>query len=113
MIYKTAVLGASVLCASLWVCGIAGARPHTSEPPCRISKEAAESVALEESLTSVVTKLGCPGALRSVEVLTEDLAFQTRVWMLDVMPYGELRGEFINGQLHGMTKAWLDLSVNY
>ncbi len=89
------------------------ARPHAQEPVCRITLAALDTVALEESLATVATKLGCPGALRSVEVLTEDLAFQTRVWMLDVVPYGEFRGEFINGQLHGMTKAWLDLSVNY
>ena len=72
-----------------------------------------EGVELEQSLETVTRKLGCPGSLRSVEVIGDELRFQTRVWAVDVWPYGEFRGEFINSQLHGMTKAWLDLSVTY
>lgn len=88
----------------------AHARPQAQGPACRVSLAAAEAVTLMQSLDTVEAALGCPGSVRSIEVLSEDLAFQTRVWMLDVLPYGEFRGEFINGQLHGMTKAWLDLS---
>lgn len=89
----------------------AHARPKSQEPACRISLAALETVALEDSLETVTQKLGCPGSLRSVEVLADDLRLQTRVWPVDVWPYGEFRGELINGQLHGITKAWLDLSV--
>ena len=95
------------------IAATAHARPHAQEPLCRISLTALETVALEESLETVTQKLGCPGRLRSVEVVGDVLRFHTRVWPIDVTPYGEFRGEFINGQLHGMTKAWLDLLVTY
>lgn len=113
MLSKLCARAASVPFVAIVVSGAAEARPVTHDPPCRASLSAVEVVALEQSLETVAAGLGCPGTLRSVEVLAEDLRFQTRVWQIDVWPYGELRAEFINGQLHGMTKAWLDLSVTY
>ncbi len=99
------------LLAGLSLAGPADARPTIADAPCRVSLAALETLVLEESLETVAQKLGCPGALRSVQVIGEDLRFQTRIWQVDVWPYGQFTGEFINGELHGMTKAWLDLSV--
>lgn len=102
---------ALALLASL--AGTANARPKSQDRLCRVSPAALETLVLEESLETVVQKLGCPGAVRSVQLIGEELRFQTRVWQVDVWPYGQFTGEFINGELHGMTKAWLDLSVTF
>lgn len=91
----------------------ASARPVSQDGFCLVPRAALETLVLVEKLETVVQKLGCPGAVKSIEVVGGELTFQTRVWMIDVFPFGQLTGEFINGELHGMTKAWLDLSLTY
>lgn len=103
----------STLVAGLALASSANARPVSQDGPCRVSRAALDTLVLEESLETVVRKLGCPGSVRSVEVVAGELRFQIRIWQVDVWPYGQFTGEFINGELHGMTKAWLDFSVTY
>ncbi|MEZ5923004.1 MAG: hypothetical protein R3D57_01320 [Hyphomicrobiaceae bacterium] len=112
---KTLSAALTLIGAALLACQgePAWAQPPAQTAPCKVSIPAVETLVLEETLDQVAARLGCPGALTSVHIMADDLRLHTRVWRIDAWPYGRLEGEFINGELHGMTKTWLNLSINY
>lgn len=93
------------------VAALGAARASLPQSVCAVSHDQMQAIKLEISHADVVSALGCDGIVVTRRKLGA-YTFETRAWRGTAWPYGIIKGEFIDGVLHGTEISWLNLKVS-
>lgn len=98
---------------ALLVLGYAGVRASLPPSVCAVEEERFDRLILEKMrYGEVKTRLGCEGVRIAYQKYSDDLILETYAWRGAAWPYAVVKGEFINGVLHGTEKRTITLSLN-
>jgi hypothetical protein len=83
--------------------------PNTT---CTVSEKQIDTLVLEKMFYDDAKRIfGCDGSLESKADYGE-IVIETYAWRGAVWPYGAFEGVFVNHQLHGTSKTWLNLQLS-
>ena len=93
--------------------GIAVARAALPASKCIVTQAQIDTLQLEKmSYADVSSKLGCDGVLKRRQDYGGQIVIEDYVWRGEAWPYARFEGRFINRQLHGKNKVWLNIKVD-
>ncbi len=79
---------------------------------CVVTQQQIAGLVLETMTYADVTNaLGCDGIAQATTDYGSGLVIKSYAWRGKAWPYGRFDGKFINGRLHQIDTAWLNIQV--
>lgn len=98
---------------ALLVLGYTGVRASLPPSACDVEEARFDTLILEKMrYGEVKAHLGCEGVRIAYQKYSDELIVETFAWRGAAWPYAVVKGEFINGVLHGTEKRTITLSLS-